>query len=57
MTHGSPTHLIRLQENTRRKTEAECFGSLQVDDQREFGGSLHGQVRRPGALQNLVHIG
>src|SRR5262249_34662907 len=50
-------HLVRLEQERRGEGEAERLGRLEVDDQVEFQGLLHGQVPRLGAVQNLVHIG
>jgi hypothetical protein len=37
--------------------EPEDLGDLEVHDQFELGGLLHGQVGRLGALKELVHVG
>src|SRR5262249_52628836 len=37
-------HLVRLEEERRGNREAERFGGLEVDDQLELRGLLHGQV-------------
>ena len=50
-------YLVRQEQERRRDGDPECLGGLQVDDQLELHGLLHGQVRGLGALQNLVHIG
>ena len=49
-------HLVRLEEERRRDREPEHPGGLEIDDQLELHGLLHRQVRRLGALQNLVHV-
>ena len=36
--------------------DAECLGSLEIDDQLEFGRKLHGKIRRRGALQSSIHV-
>src|SRR5207253_9102801 len=50
-------HLIRLEEERRGDGEAERLGGLEVDDELELHRLLHGQVRRLGTVQNLVHVG
>jgi len=40
-----------------RHGEAERLRRPEVDDQLEFGGLLHRQVSRIGALQYFVHVG
>src|SRR5262249_52346585 len=50
-------HLGRLEEDSRGNREAEGLGGLEVDDQLELRGLLHGQVARRGAFEDLVHIG
>ncbi len=51
-------HLIRLEEKARRDSEAEGLGGLQVDDQLELHGVLHGQVTlvSRGANYSLFHM-
>src|SRR5882724_10745435 len=54
---NSAYHLVRLEEQGRRKRQAEGTGGLEVDDQLELHGLLHGEVHGLGALQDLVHVG
>ena len=48
-------HVIRLEKQRRGNRDAKGLGRLEVDDQLELRGLLHGQVRGLGALQDLVH--
>src|SRR5215470_15939591 len=50
-------HLIRPRQERRRYRQAEGFRGLQVDEQLELGGLLHGKVGGLGALEDLVNIG
>jgi hypothetical protein len=50
---GSADHLGRLEEERRGDGEAQFFGGLEVEDQLELGGLLHGQVSGLGTLQDL----
>src|SRR5262245_44074679 len=43
-------------EHRRRNRQAKRFCGLEVDDELESCGLLDGQVGRPRALQDLVHI-
>ena len=54
---SSPDHLIGLQEDGRGNRQTKGLGGLQVDDQLELGGLLHGEVGRFGIFEDLVHIG
>src|SRR5215510_7250035 len=54
---SSPDHLVCLKEDGWGHGEADGLGSLEVDDQRELGGLLHGHVGRLGAFEDLIHIG
>src|SRR6516225_4813205 len=49
--------LIRPEEEHGRERETKGLGGLEVDDQLELRGLLHGQVRRRGAFQDVIHIG
>jgi hypothetical protein len=49
-------HLILPQQQRLRNRQAERFRRLEIDDQLELGGLLHGQIGGPGALQDLVYI-
>ena len=53
----SPDHFIRLKQERRGDGEAERLGGLEVDDEFEFHGLLHGQVRRLRTFQYFVHVG
>src|SRR5262244_2916916 len=52
---GLLDHLIRQDEERWRYRDPERLGGLEVDDQLEFHGLLHRQVRRLGAFEDLVH--
>ena len=49
-------HLIRPLQERGRDREVEGLRGLEVDHQLELGGLLHGEIARPGALQNTVDI-
>src|SRR5262245_57807880 len=49
-------HLIGAAEQRERKGEAECPGGFKVDDQFNFRGLLHRQVRWLLALANPAGI-
>ena len=49
-------HLGRLKQDLGRNSQAELLGSLQVDDQLELRGLLHGQVGRISTLEDLVYV-
>src|SRR5262249_48178375 len=49
-------HLIGQDEERRGERDPEGLGGLEVEDQLELRGLLHGQVCWLGALQNSVHI-
>jgi hypothetical protein len=54
---GSADHLVGLEEERRGDGEAERLGRLQVDDQLQRGGLLHGQIRgmtEPAVIDRLV---
>jgi hypothetical protein len=53
---GSSDHFVCLEEEDRGHRKAEGLGGLEVDDQLELHRLLYGQVRRPGALQDLGHV-
>src|SRR5881409_3903570 len=44
-------HLVRQEQERRRNRDSQGLGGLEVEDQFELRGLLHGQVRRRGALQ------
>src|SRR5713226_569239 len=48
--------LIRPQQQRSRDRQAEGLRRLEVDDQLEPRRLLDGEVSRPRALENLVHI-
>src|SRR5262249_683429 len=48
--------LIRTQQQRRRNGKAEGLGGLEVDDQLELPGLLHGKIGRLRPLENFVHI-
>ena len=45
-----------MEEDSWGNGEVNGLGSLEVDDQLELGGLLHGEVGWFGILQNLVHL-
>jgi hypothetical protein len=49
-------YLIRLEEELRGEREPEDLGGLEIDDQLELRGLLHGQVGWRGALQDFIHV-
>src|SRR6516162_9905135 len=53
---SSPDYLIGLEEERRGDGQAQFLRGLQVDDQLELHGLLHGQVGGLGTLQDLIHI-
>src|SRR5262245_45598909 len=53
---SSADHLVCQYQERRRKCNPEGLSRLHVEDQLEFRGLLHGQVRRLGTLQHSVHI-
>jgi hypothetical protein len=50
-----PDDLRCLEEEHWGDREAESLGRLQVNDQLEGGGLLHGQVGGLGTFEDLVH--
>src|SRR5262245_56989407 len=50
-------HLVRSREQRHRYIEAKRRGSLEVDDQFEFGGELDRELTRFFASENTIHIG
>jgi hypothetical protein len=52
----SANHLGCLEEERRRNRQAQRLGGLEVNDQLELRGLLHGQVGRRGALQDSIHL-
>src|SRR5207245_2024615 len=54
---SSADHLICQEEQGGGHRHPERLGRLEVNDQFEFRGLLHGQVGGLGAFQDLVHIG
>src|SRR5262249_37602568 len=53
---GSANHLVRQHQEVRGYCDFEGLGRLEVEDQLELGGLLHGQVGCLGAFEDLVHI-
>jgi len=53
---ASAEHLGRLEEEGRRKGQAQRLGRLQVDHELEGGRLLHRQVGRLRPLEEAVHI-
>src|SRR5262245_17469980 len=47
--------LVCKDEEMRGHRDPERLGDLEVDDQHELVGSLHGEIAWPGPLQNLVN--
>src|SRR5215471_6093870 len=54
---GLPDHLVRLEEERRGYRQSEVLGGLEVDDQLELRGLLHGEVGGLGPLQDFIDIG
>jgi hypothetical protein len=50
-------HLVGAGEQCGGNIEADCFGSLQVDDEFEFGGSLDGEIAGLFPFENTADIG
>src|SRR5262245_1630153 len=50
---GLPDHLVRLEEKGRGDRETQGLGGLEVDDQLELRGLLHGEVCRLGTFEDL----
>src|SRR5262245_27117294 len=48
-------HLVGAADKRRRDREAERSGSLEIDDQLDLGGLLHGQVSRLFTLENAAY--
>src|SRR5262252_1532201 len=51
----SAAHLVGPEEDRRSNRQAQGLSRLQVDVQVELVRPLHGEVRRLGPLQNLIH--
>ena len=49
-------HLVGAADQRQRNGEAERLGSLQVDDQLDFGGLLDRQIGRLLAFENLTGV-
>src|SRR5262245_56238568 len=52
---GSLDDVIGSQQQRRRDGEAECFGSLEVDDELKLGRLLDGEFCRLRAFEDLVN--
>src|SRR5262247_2938071 len=48
-------HLVGAADKRQRDREAERSGSLEIDDQLDLGGLLHGQVSRLFTLENAAY--
>src|SRR5258706_13472358 len=48
-------HLIRPEQERFRDGQAEGLGGLEIDDQLELRGLLHGEIGGLGPLEDLVH--
>jgi hypothetical protein len=55
-TLESLDYLVDADQERLRDGEAESFGGLAVDEQLQLRGLLDGQVRRLGALEDLVRL-
>ena len=53
---SSADHLSCLEEERRGDGEAESLSDLEIDDQLERHGLLHGQVPRLGSLEDSVYV-
>ena len=49
--------LVRKREQLVGYSKAECFGSLEVDDQLELDRGLDGKLARLLTLKNAIDIG
>jgi hypothetical protein len=55
--HGNSfDHLVGAADQRQRNGKAEGLGSLQVDDQLDFGGLLYRQIGRLLALEDAVDV-
>jgi hypothetical protein len=50
----SPDHLVGAQQDRCWQPDADCFGSLEIEDKLEFRGLLDRNIGRFGALEYLV---
>jgi hypothetical protein len=50
-------HLVGPRQNRRRNRETEHARRPDVDDERERGWLLNGQIGRAGAAEQAVHVG
>jgi len=53
---GLPDHLVCLKEEARRDCHAEGYRGLEINDQPELHGPLHGEVAWLGTFENLIHV-
>src|SRR5262249_2042986 len=53
---NSLDHLVGWPQQRNWKSEAKRLGSLEIDDQLDFRGLLHGQVGRLLALENAAGV-
>ena len=56
LSTSSLDHPVHTQQQRRRDGKTERLRRLQVDDQLELGGLLHGKIGRPRALEKLVDV-
>src|SRR5664280_201854 len=49
-------HLVGAGDERGRHDETKCLGSLEVDEQLEFGGLIVRDVARFGPVEDLVHV-
>src|ERR1700681_4126906 len=54
---ASLDHLVRSREQRRWHSQADCLGSLYIDDEFKFGRRLHRKVGRIGPAQYQTDIG
>src|SRR5262249_3272856 len=49
-------HLVRQEQECRGERDPEGLGGLEVEDQLELRGLLHGQINGRSAFEDFVHV-